>query len=82
MTTTSWRGVPKSGCATAHNEQTHYRLLQCGIRSGVCPLWVISDLTPSSGHVRFAPKADINRRERACPFWSAPLIVDSFRRRF
>jgi hypothetical protein len=40
MTTTSWRGVPKSGCATAHNEQTHYRLLQCGIRSGVCPLWV------------------------------------------
>jgi hypothetical protein len=27
----------------------------------------ISDLTPSSAHVRFAPKADINRRERACP---------------
>ncbi len=67
MTTTSWRGVPKSGCATAKTpliiKQTTTKCCSAGFRSSVGPLWVIrvsSDRRQSWPYVRCTSKSGLN----------------------
>src|SRR5262249_10431956 len=62
-TKTETKPDPKMLNGSAHGD--HQRLFQQH-RSK-------ADLTPSSGHVRFAPEADINRRERHVRF--VPILL-------